>query len=73
MASMTDARCTCPESWQGTGTRPLCRQHERGLARRRDGTLVNVLRSAGVHVQEREAGTWSADLSAPVGIVNYGR
>lgn len=70
MASLTDAACTCPEIWQGTGVRPLCPEHEKHLARRRDGVIVDKLKSAGVFPQERERGTWSSRIGEPVGIVN---
>ena len=66
---MTDPRCSCESVWQGTGLRPLCRRHEKWLARDADGNLRD-LRSGLPFMQsgERERGTWSSDLSSTPGV-----
>jgi hypothetical protein len=41
----------------------------KGYARRKsDGTVVNIMASAGFGVGARESGTWSSDISGPVGV-----
>lgn len=78
MADLHSALCTCPEKWAGEDERPECPLHEggklpRGYGRRTDGTVVNVLASAGFARGPREHGTWSSNVSQPSGIVSYGR
>jgi len=72
MSSMTDAKCTCEGTWSGdpSKVRPLCKQHERGKARRTDGTIVDISRTYDFGRREREAGTWSPDLVHLSGVVN---
>lgn len=54
---MAQPRCTCPAAWRGSGRRPECALHEMpghpdddlppGNARRRDGTVVDVMATLG--------------------------
>ena len=71
MASLLSAACTCPAVWRGDDERgrPLCRIHEKWLARDKDGTIRDIRRGLAFMTSEQpEQGTWSEDLRYPVGV-----
>lgn len=54
-------------SLQEGEARPEDEPLPKGYARRRDGTVVDILRSAGFG-SNREPGTWSSDITVPSGV-----